>query len=174
MGTIGMFNTGQITTDLAKKSFAAMITRLMPNGTAPLFGLTAMLAAETAVQIEHGFFTKTMLFPGLQLDGAVADGVANVFTVDSTTNVLPGMIMRINTTGENVIINSVLSATTVQVTRGVGTVAAAAAADNVQLYQVGNAYEEGSARPSALNITPVRVTNLTKPHPVFERTAQTE
>jgi hypothetical protein len=162
MGTIGMFNSGQITTDLAKKSFAAMITRLMPNGTAPLFGLTAMLASETAVQIEHGFFTKTMLFPGLQLNGAIGDGTTTVFTVDSTSNVLPGMIMRVNSTGENVIINSVLSSTTVSVTRGVGTVAAAAIADNVQLYQVGNAYEEGSARPSALNITPVRVTNLTQ------------
>lgn len=158
----GMFNTSNFTTDLAKKSFAGMITRLMPNGTAPLFGMTSMLASEIAVQVEHGFFTKTMLFPSLNLDAAVADGVAQVFTVASTANVLPGMIMRVNSTGENVIINSVLSATTVQVNRGVGTVAAAAIADNVDLYQVGNAYEEGSNRPSALNITPVRVTNLTQ------------
>lgn len=158
----GMFNTGDFTQDLAKKSFAGMITRLMPNGTAPLFGLTSMLASEIAVQVEHGFFTKTMLFPSLNLDAAVADATTQVFTVASTANVLPGMIMRVNSTGENVIINSVLSATTVQVTRGVGTVAAAAIADNVDLYQVGNAYEEGSTRPSALNITPVRVTNLTQ------------
>ena len=158
----GMFNTGNFTQDLAKKSFAGMITRLMPNGTAPLFGMTSMLASEIAVQVEHGFFTKTMLFPSLNLDAAVADGTAQVFTVASTSNVLPGMIMRVNSTGENVIINSVLSATTVQVNRGVGTVAAAAIADNVDLYQVGNAYEEGSNRPSALNITPVRVTNLTQ------------
>jgi hypothetical protein len=158
----GMFNTGNFTQDLAKKSFAGMITRLMPNGTAPLFGMTSMLASEIAVQVEHGFFTKTMLFPSLNLDAAVADGVAQVFTVASTANVLPGMIMRVNSTGENVIINSVLSATTVQVNRGVGTVAAAAIADNVDLYQVGNAYEEGSNRPSALNITPARVTNLTQ------------
>jgi hypothetical protein len=158
----GMFNTSNFTTDLAKKSFAGMITRLMPNGTAPLFGMTSMLASEIAVQVEHGFFTKTMLFPSLNLDAAVADGVAQVFTVASTANVLPGMIMRVNSTGENVIVNSIISATTVQVTRGVGTVTAAAIADNVDLYQVGNAYEEGSNRPSALNITPVRVTNLTQ------------
>lgn len=162
MGTIGMFNSGQITTDLAKKSFAAMITRLMPNGTAPLFGLTAMLASETAVQIEHGFFTKTMLFPGLKLNGAIADGTTSIFTVDTTVNILPGMLMRVNSTGENVIINTVLSAITVAVNRGIGTVAAAAIADDVELYQVGSAYEEGSSRPNALNITPVRVTNLTQ------------
>lgn len=32
--TVGIFNTGNFVTDQAKKSFAAMITRLMPNGTA--------------------------------------------------------------------------------------------------------------------------------------------
>jgi len=158
----GMFNTGNFTTDLAKKSFAGMITRLMPNGSAPLFGLTSMLASETAVAVEHGYFSKTMLFPELQLNGAIADGTTNVFTVDSTANVLPGMIMRANTTGENILINQVVSSTQVQVTRGVGVTAAAAIADNVMLYQVGNAFEEGSDRPTSLNITPVRITNLTQ------------
>lgn len=158
----GMFDTSNFTTDLAKKSFAGMITRLMPNGSAPLFGLTAMLSSETAVAVEHGYFSKTMLFPELQLDGAIADGTTTVFTVDSTSNVLPGMIMRVNTTGENVLINQVVSSTTVQVTRGVGVTAAAAIADNVKLYQVGNAFEEGSSRPTALNITPTRITNYTQ------------
>ena len=162
MSFAGMFNTGNFTTDLAKKSFAGMITRLMPNGSAPLFGLTSMLFTETAVQVEHGFFTKTMIFPEVQLDGAIADGVVNVFTVDTSANILPGMIMRVNTTGENVIINQVLGATTLQVTRGVGTVAAAAIANDVKLFQVGNAFEEGSQRPGALNVTPVRITNLTQ------------
>lgn len=158
----GMFNTGNFTTDLAKKSFAGMITRLMPNGTAPLFGLTSMLTSETAVQVEHGYFAKTMLFPELQLNGAIADGTTTTFTVDSTANVLPGMVMRVNTTGENILIVSVTDATHVVVARGVGVTAAAAIADDVKLYQVGNAFEEGSDRPTALNITPVRITNYTQ------------
>ena len=162
MSFTGMFNTGNFTTDLAKKSFAGMITRLMPNGTAPLFGLTSMLSSEVAVAVEHGYFSKTMLFPELTLNGALADGTTNVFTVTSTANVLPGMIMRVNTTGENIIINSVVSSTQVQVTRGVGVTSAAAIADTVKLYQVGNAFEEGSQRPTALNITPVRITNYTQ------------
>lgn len=160
--TAGLFNTGNFTTDLAKKSFAGMITRLMPNGQAPLFGLTSMLPTETAVQHEHGFFTKTMLFPEIKLDGAIADGVINVFTVITTDNILPGMIMRVATTFENIIVDSVLSTTQVKVTRGVGTVAAAAIADTIDLHQVGNAFEESSLRPNALNIIPVRITNLTQ------------
>ena len=158
----GMFNTGNFTTDLAKKSFAAMITRLMPNGQAPLFGLTSMLPTETAVQHEHGFFTKTMIFPEVTLNGAIGDGVINTFTVDSSANILPGMIMRVNSTGENVIVDSVISSTQIKVTRGVGTVAPILIADAIQLFQVGNAFEESSLRPNAQNIIPVRITNLTQ------------
>ena len=158
----GIFNSGQITQDLAKKSFAAMITRLMPNGTAPLFGMTSMLASDTAMQTEHGFFTKTMLFPQLTLSAA-GQLIGDVtFTVTSTTNILPGMIMRVDTTGENVIVNSILSATQVTVQRAVGSVAAAAIAASVNLYQVGNAFEEASVRPQSLIINPVRITNFTQ------------
>ena len=53
----GIFNTSGFTQDLAAKSFAGMITRLMPNGQAPLFGMTSMLPTEQALQVEHGFFT---------------------------------------------------------------------------------------------------------------------
>jgi hypothetical protein len=157
----GIFSSGQLTQDLAKKSFAAMITRLMPNGTAPLFGMTSMLPSESAVQVEHGFFTKTMLFPQLTLSAGVAAG-DTVFPVTSTSNVLPGMIMRVDSTGENIIVNSIVSGTSVQVTRAVGTVAAASISTAVNLFQVGNAFEEASVRPQSLIINPVRITNLTQ------------
>lgn len=158
----GIFNTSGFTTDLPAKSFAGMITRLMPNGQAPLFGMTAMLPNETALQVEHGFFTKTMIFPQMVLNGAIADGTIIVFTVTTTANLLPGMLMRAQSTGEVVIINSVLNGTQVSVNRGVGTVAAAAVADTVAFYQVGNAFEESSIRPNALQIAPVRITNYTQ------------
>lgn len=160
--SVGIFNTGALTQDLAKKSFAAMITRLMPNGTAPLFGMTSMLASDTAVQTEHGFFTKTMLFPQLTIGSGGQTSTDTTFTVTSTSNVLPGMLMRVDSTGENILVNSVVSGTQVQVQRGVGTVAAASISAAVNLYQVGNAFEESSLRPQSLIINPVRITNLTQ------------
>jgi hypothetical protein len=159
----GILNTNQLgaTTDFVKKSFAAMITRLMPNGSAPLFGMTSMLKSETALQTEHGFFTKTMLFPEL-LTTASATSSDTVLTVASTSNILPGMIMQSVVTRENVIVDSVLSGTQVRVTRGVGSVAAGSIGSGVALHQVGNAFEESSTRPNALLINPVRITNLTQ------------
>ena len=160
----GLFNTTVLTTDLAKKSFAGMITRLMPNGSAPLFGMTSMLQSETAVATEHGFFTKTMLLPQVTFTGAGQLISDTVFTVTSTANILPGMILQMNNSAsrENFIVNSVLSSTQITVTRAVGTVAAAAVPASIDAYQVGNAFEEASLRPNSLIINPVRITNFTQ------------
>lgn len=159
---VGTFNTSLLTTDLAKKSFSSMITRLMPNGQAPLFGLTSMLKEETAYQYEHGFFTKTMIFPSMVINANFLVGDTTCTVVD-TTNILPGMVMRLDSTGENILVLTVPSATTFTCRRSFGTIAASGtAAAAVKLWMVGNAYEEASVRPSSLLITAVRVTNYTQ------------
>ena len=160
--TTGLFNTGLITTDLARKSFAGMITRLFPNGQTPLFGLTSMLSSETALQPEHGFFTKTMLFPQLTM-GVTGAAVSDTsLVVTNTNNIIPGMVMRADSTGENILIVGISSPTIVNVQRGVGSTASAAITGSTNLYQIGSAFEEGSVRPNALAINPVRITNLTQ------------
>ena len=158
---VGAFNTAQIPVDLAKKSFSAMITRLMPNGEAPLFGLTALLREETAMQIEHGFYSKTMLFPQMVLtaDAQIVDGVLNVA---STANVIPGMMFRGDTSNENMLVTSVNSPTQVAVQRAVGNVSAALTVSGTNLWMVGNAYEEASLRPQSVLIIPERVQNYTQ------------
>lgn len=158
----GILTSANMTQDLAAKSFAAMITRLMPNGQAPLFGLTSMLTSETALQTEHGFFTKTMIFPQLTVSAAGQTAADTVFTVTSTQNTIPNMIMQVATTQENVLINNILSNTQVQVQRGVGSTPPTAIGASVNMYQVGTAFEEASLRPNAVSINPVRVTNLTQ------------
>ncbi len=160
--TTGIFNSGMFAQDLARKSFAGMITRLMPNGNAPLFGLTSMLSSDTALQAEHGFFTKTMLFPQLTLSAAGQAATDTAFNVTSTVNILPGMVMRADATGENILIISIMSPTSVSVQRGIGSTSAGAITASTNLYQVGSAFEEASLRPNALAINPVRVTNLTQ------------
>jgi hypothetical protein len=160
--TTGIFNTSIITPDLARKSFAGMITRLMPNGAAPLFALTSMLNSETAVQSEHGFFTKTMIFPQLTIGAGGQLSTDTVFVVTSTQNVLPGMVMRVDSTGENILVQSIVSTTSVAVQRALGSIPAQAITAGTNLYQVGTAFEEASLRPNALAINPARITNLTQ------------
>ena len=160
----GIFNTGNFVTDQAKKSFASMLTRLMPNGSAPLFALTSKLQDRTAVAVEHGFFTKTMIFPSFALTATITSG-DTTFPVVSSASLVPGQLLRLEQTGEIVIVNTIVSSTSITVGRGIGTVAAAGitfGSTNPNAYQVGNAYEESSVRPQALSITPVRITNLTQ------------
>lgn len=159
---VGIFNTTQLATDLAKKSFAGLITKIGPGGAAPLFAMTAMMKTEIAAQIEHGYFSKTMVFPSM-VNGAVA-AVAGDTTLNvvSTTNVLPGMVFEVDATNEHIVVNTVLSPTQVQVTRGVGTVAAGAIGIAGNMWMVGNAYEQSSLRPQALSIAAVRNTNYTQ------------
>lgn len=159
---VATWNTATFPQDLARKSFAAMITVLMPNGQAPLYGMSSMLKEDTAYQPEHGYFSKTMIFPSVTLNAAVADGVATAFTVVDSTNILPGMILESDTTREHVLVTAVPSGTSLTVARGIGSVAAAAIGNTVKLYMVGNAYEEASVRPQSLVIVPVRNVNVTQ------------
>jgi hypothetical protein len=159
---VGLLTSASAPQNLNAISFAQAITRLMPNGTAPLFGLTSLLKDETASNIEHGYFTKTMIFPSVTLTAAVADGSATTFTVGSTADIVPGDLLMAESTQEIVQVLTVPSSTSITVTRGVGTVAAAAIANTVSLRTVGNAFEEGSVRPSAVSIIATRYVNNTQ------------
>lgn len=158
---VATWNTATFPTDLAQKSFSGMITRLMPNGQAPLFGLSSMLSEETAYQPEHGYFSKTMIFPSVAGSAIEPDTETSIAVADST-NILPGMILQNTRTRENMLVTAVVSATELTVVRGIGTVAAAATTATDVYYMVGNAYEEASVRPQSLVIVPERVINLTQ------------
>ena len=159
---VGLLTSASAPQNLNAISFAQAITRLMPNGTAPLFGLTSLLKDETASNIEHGYFTKTMIFPSVTLTAAVADGAATTFTVGSTSDIVPGDLLMAESTQEIVQVLTVPSSTSITVTRAVGSVTAAAIANGVSLRTVGNAFEEGSVRPSAVSIIATRYVNNTQ------------
>lgn len=149
-------------TNLTGLSFSQAITRLMPNGSAPLFALTSLLKDETAAAIEHGYFTKAMIFPSVVLNAGVADGTATAFTVVATGDVTVGDMLLSTTTNEIVLVTAIPNATTLTVARGVGSTAAILIANGVTLYSIGNAFEEASTRPSAVNILATRYVNYTQ------------
>ena len=160
---VGLLSSASAPQNLNAISFAQAITRLMPNGTAPLFGLTSLLKDETASNIEHGYFSKTMIFPALKIDnGAGYAAGATTFTVDAYTNIVPGDLVYNERTGEIMMVATTPSGTSVTVVRAVGSVAAAAINDNDDLRTIGNAFEEGSTRPSAVAIIADRYVNNTQ------------
>ena len=162
MATPHIFDQSDTTANLNKLSFEQAFVRYMPGGTAPLFEFTSRLPSSNITNIEHGYFTKTMSFGAVTLTAAVADGNATIFTVASTAKVVPGQLYRANSTGEVVMVASVTNATTLVVVRGFGDIAAAAIANSVVLYCVGNVSEEASNRPQAVRLDESYVTNYTQ------------
>lgn len=160
---VGLLTSASAPTDLNAKSYAAQITRLMPNGTAPLFGLTALLQDRTASNIEHGYFTKTMIFPALKINNSGGyNSSATTFVVDAYENVVPGDLVLNERTNEIMAIATTPSSTGVTVVRAVGSTAAAAINDDDDLRVIGNALEEGSTRPDAVAIIADRYVNYTQ------------
>ena len=158
---IGLLSSASAPQNLNALSFAQAITRLMPNGTAPLFGLTSLLKDETASNIEHGYFSKTMIFPFVTSSAAALAADTSI-TVAAYNNIVPGDLLMNERTSEIVLVTALTSATVLAVTRAVGTVAAAAVNAGDVWRTVGNAFEEGSVRPSAVAIIAARYVNNTQ------------
>lgn len=159
---IGTTGSANLTKDQAAKSFSGMIARFMPMGDAPLFGLTSMLRTETALQFQHGYFSKTMIFPSVTLSAqaAAADVVINVTT---TANIIPGMLLRPDGAATEVmLVEGVIGNAQLVVRRAVGNTAAAVIPISTLCIQVGNAAEEASSRPLAVSIQTVLNTNYTQ------------
>lgn len=157
----GSLLTTDLPVDLAKKSYAGTFMRLMPNGPAPIFGITANLKTKTALQVEHGYYTKMMVFPDFTVTaGALA--AATVLAVDDSSDLVPGQTFVNTRTLEQIRLVSVDSAVQVTVQRGYGSSPAAAILASDFFPCVGNVNEEGSARPIASAIIPTRTTNLSQ------------
>ncbi len=159
MNNNGFFYTSFNPTELNRKSFSSMIMRLFPNGSAPLYYLTGEVGKARAVAASHGYFTKHMAYSKMEIDGAKTTETA--FTVVSTKGVAPGMVFQIPATLELCRVNTVTSATVVQVDRSFGRVAVGAVADEAILACVGNSHTEASVRPESRNLTSVYVPNYT-------------
>src|SRR4051812_36558004 len=100
--TVAVQNTTILNTvtDYQKKSYAGYITRLMPNGQAPLFGMTSMIENAQALQFEHGYYSKSMLFPSLTNGVSSAASTITTLTIVANTNLMPGMLFQNDLTYE--------------------------------------------------------------------------
>lgn len=146
---------------LNMKSFANTILRLYPNGTAPLYALTGEVNRVIAKSKEHGYFAKHMAYVSITVDGALPLGTETTLVVDSTANVLPGMVFQIPATRENIRVNTVTNATDLEIDRSFGRVAAGAIADNAELKLIGTAHPQATNRPTARTLVSTYTPNYT-------------
>lgn len=95
--------TQSIPRGLMRQSFAATISRLFPQGGAPLFGLTSLIPDANVLSFEHGYWTKIMSFPKLVVaNGAAATVAGNVVTLAVSAD--PAGVLGADTNGNNAVI----------------------------------------------------------------------
>ena len=165
-----------INTEIVKKSFPAMINYLLPKGDATLFGLTAKMQEETALQIENGFFAKIMIFPSFTVTTLVNDATTGSLVVLDSSQLVPnGLYKVVGTTSagtltpqttyasEVVLVVSITDATHVVVTRNVGTTGTYTSIPaNSTFVHIGNAFADASTRPNSFLTKEIRVVNYTQ------------
>lgn len=158
--TTGVFTVQENPAELNKRSFANVITRLFPNGSSPIFGLSTMMGRSKAVSSTHGYFSKTMTFAKTTSDGG-ASNTDTTLTVVDTTGMVASMVVRNPRTKENIRILSVDSPVQLTVTRGFGRITGQTINDADELIAIGTAHEEGSVRPTSRRISTIYIPNFT-------------
>lgn len=157
----GIFNTGDNPSELNARSFADVMLRLFPNGSAPLWALSSKAGKKKAKASTHGYFSKTMTFvTTTSTSGDTSSAIQ--LTVGSTSGMCVNMVLHNVRTKENYRVVSVDAATLVTVARAFGRITAATINADDKIIQAGTAFMEGSARPGSRRLQTVYVANYTQ------------
>lgn len=148
--------------DYLVKSYAGNLVRYAPNGQAPIFAFTAIMQSGMCASVEHGYMSKTMLFPQTTTTATALAAGTSLTVVDTSDFLVGDLILNWNT-GEMLRVTAISDATTLGVARGYNTGdAGIAVGSGDKLYAVGNAFEQGSYRPAARALAISRVMNNTQ------------
>jgi hypothetical protein len=130
--------------------FAGSIIRHQPNGSAKLLALTSGMKSADASDIIVTWFEQSRLTGRTTITNNAGTGTSLV--VSDGSEFVAGAVMMIETTGEYVYVTNVVT-NTLTVERGfAGTTVTAVDGTGtpVGIQRIGNAHEEGSARPTAV------------------------
>lgn len=165
----GLRGTGDWGTDERPKNFRETILWRRPNGSAPLYALTAKMKSEATNDPEFNWWEEELNAIRVQINFGTGYVTSDeTLTIDSgdaqdlaANDVL--LVEAALTTGythEILVVSSVTSATVFVVKRGQAGTTRAAIADNTYLTRIGNVFSEGSRSPEATSRNPTKLYNL--------------
>lgn len=156
------FVTGQQQAKTDYQDFGTTIHRMYAGGQAPLFALLSELGTGEAQNIEHGYWQKYMIIPSVTVSAGGQVAGDTTWTVVDSSQLVVGNVLRVPATGENVLVLTIVSGTSITVRRAFGQVAAGAVAASASLQVIGNAFEEASNRPNPQSFNPAYIKNYTQ------------
>jgi len=174
MGAIlGLMGTGAFAANADAEAWERRLFIERPNNKAILTTLLSMISKGKTDGDRNPIFNwweETFQSQRLCINNAAGyNDTDATFTVDTTSQttgisgskyVRKGTVLLVESTGEHLYVTTdPTTDTSVVVTRGFGTTAAAAIADNAWLTIIGTAHEHGGAVATAQNYTPTQMTN---------------
>jgi len=178
----GLRGTGDWGTDERPKNFRELILWRNPNGSAPLFALTARIASESVNDPEFNWWDEPNDLIRLQLnDPTDMSAVDTDVVVDSpdpdaanpgrpyglATHLKVGDLLMVETAAEAAVfgneivqVDAITSATAFSIVRGVAGSTAAIILDDAFFLKLGSAFAEGTAAADAVSRNPIKYNNL--------------
>lgn len=149
MAVKGVFASDQGITGSRKGDFASGILQIYPNGSAPMFALTAGMESKPATDVVVTWFEENHISGRTDVNGLVTDGDGTGFILDDASSYVPGVIVLVEETGEYLFINNVVG-NTVTVQRGFADSSPVTIDNTMHFQRIGTATEEASERPVAV------------------------
>jgi hypothetical protein len=169
MALPGMKSTADFVTDERPKNWRSGILLLSPRNNAPLYSLTAAMSSESTDDPEFYWWEEAVQMFGFTLSADINNAVTTIPLTAGGTLLKPGDMLRVNLTGEAMRVVSVVSDTSITVTRAMGaggtpagTAAAVVAATDPKLLYIGSAYREGAPASVGTSNNPSKKSNVTQ------------
>lgn len=170
----GLRGTGSFGANERPQDFREMILWTNPNGTAPLFAMSAKMKKEACNDPQIHWWEETNDIGLATVNGAIGDATTTTIVVDTEVGEVggalqyaPGDLLMVEEdtvayTTEILEVVSVASDVSMEVIRGAAGSTAASFGDGVNLLRIGSAHEEGSGSPPTVSKNPTKMTNFTQ------------
>lgn len=169
MALPGMKSTSDFVADERPKNWREGIAILAPRNGASLFALTAAMRSESTDDPEFYWWEEAVQMHNYRVATNKLAGDTTFDLVSGGTTLKPGDALRVDASGEVIRVVTVVSDTSITVTRAVGpggtaagTAAAITVASNDKLLYIGSAYREGAPRSVGVSFNPTKRSNVTQ------------
>jgi len=152
MSVKGVFASDQNIQGTRKGDFASALLQTQPTGSAPLLALTSGMQSKDAQDTVITWFEENHLAGRVSVLNNAGVGTSLDVSPEDATQIIPGNIYLIESTGEHIFVDAVVGAT-LTVTRGFAgsTITAIDGTGTpVPMQRLGSAHEEGAAKPIAV------------------------
>lgn len=152
MAVKGVFASDQNIQSVRKGDFASGLLQTMPQGSAPMFALTAGMDSADASDTVVTWFEENRITGRVSVVNNASTGTTFTVSAADATTIVAGQIYLVESTGEYVFVDSI-SGTSVTVTRGFGGTSVSAldgSSTAKAIQKIGTAHEEGSSKPTSI------------------------